>query len=88
MNPKLDLTPYRGAWDMTPAEIDTLTGSLIRQSLEAQRLAARARVLIEEGRTSDAEKLVQEVQMFSQIAIDRYIDVLFSTMRNRVRAGR
>lgn len=73
---------------MTPAEIESMSTALLKQTAAMHAKSARAQELIEEGRTKDAERLAREVMDFAVVSIDRYIDVLFSILRNRVRGMR
>lgn len=86
--PKLDLTPYRGKWNMTPNDLVGATVRLISLSGETSRKVEQVRRMADEGRTSDAEPLIAEIGVLKDMIITGYVDCILSTMRNRVRSKR
>lgn len=86
--PKLDLTPYRGEWDLTPAEITERSAQVINLATKLPLCVAA----IEAAQQSDDEsmfnKAMQTYERARNLLIDCYIDVLLSTLRNRVRSAK
>lgn len=84
--PKHDLTPYRGAWNMTPAEVSSKSIVAIRLVRGMTGLLERYHEAANNGDDDMAEEFMRQYKHNLETAVNVYIDCLLSTYRNRVRS--